>query len=515
MLKLLNKLEDTAANHIKTGIVLLGVLIAAQVQYIQHGWINPDSVLYFEAARLFANGEWKAGFDIFPWPFYSLWIATLHKLTGFGVHLSAQILNVLFFGVATHAFLNIIQLAGGKQRELISAALVWLSAPYMVGDVLEMLMRDEGFWAFYLSALVFFIRFHQHHKFTDALFWQLCIILATLFRIEGILFLMLLPAALLLAHSEPARDRIRHFLIAHSINLALTLALIIIVASGMLPKTSLGRLNEVFTQDIFHQFTALFRERSQIMSDQVLGNYLEEFATAGILLTFIYAIVAKIISATGLVHVALATAGIKHRKSLMNPQVARVLLIIAAIAVANMALIISKVFVLSGRYVLSLSFILMFFASFYLAFLFKYLQNSTSDERKLRWVTIALIIFMSLSLIKNILPKEKSYNYMQDAVSWLIDHNPRQLPVFYSDPRMRYYANADYIGRWDDNWEHVTTAIKDNSIRRYQFLVIDHKKEDTKNETYLNMSLPEYKEVYRSSNRKGKKSVAVYSRSSP
>ena len=79
-----------------------------------------------------------------------------------GIQTAAQLLNVLFFGISAFSFTQIIRLAGGSQLTMLAGALILFSAQYIVGDVLEMLMRDEGFWAFYLSGLVFFIRFYQH-----------------------------------------------------------------------------------------------------------------------------------------------------------------------------------------------------------------------------------------------------------------------------------------------------------------------------------------------------------------
>jgi hypothetical protein len=57
---LLNKLLQLPTGRLTGLLTVVGVLIAMQINYIQHGWINNDSVLYFEAARLFSIGEWKA-----------------------------------------------------------------------------------------------------------------------------------------------------------------------------------------------------------------------------------------------------------------------------------------------------------------------------------------------------------------------------------------------------------------------------------------------------------------------
>ena len=219
MQKILQKLAALSCQKLHWWVVAISILIAAQVQYIQNGWINPDSVLYLESAKAFSNGNWKAGFDIFEWPLYSLCITLINKITLLGVHVSAQILNVIFFAIATYSFIKIITLAGGKQRQIIAGALIWLSAQYMIGGVLEMLMRDEGFWAFYLLGLVFFIRFYQKQQIKNALLWQVCIIVATLFRIEAILYLLFLPFILLFQTQNTWQQKVTQFLKAHMLEL--------------------------------------------------------------------------------------------------------------------------------------------------------------------------------------------------------------------------------------------------------------------------------------------------------
>jgi len=399
MQKYLFHLEKKSTQTLQNWVVLLAVIIAAQVQYIQHGWINPDSVLYLEAAKFFSNGNWKAGFEVFSWPFYSLCITLVNKITQLGVHFSAQILNVLFFAIATYSYLKIIQLAGGKQRQIIAGALIWLSAQYMIGGVLEMLMRDEGFWAFYLLSLVFFIRFYQQHQLKDALLWQVCIIIATLFRIEAILYLMFLPAILPLQSGYNIKKKWMLLLSANAINISL--AMIIVMAfsfNDSLSSNLLGRLNEVFTTNLWQQFTQQLNEKSSIMSSQVLGEYLNEFATEGLLITFLYVMSVRIISSTGISIVILSAFAIKNHQRLFNPFAFQVLSATAIIALINMALIITKVFVLSGRYVLALSFILMIFAAFFFAeLLYKNQQN-----KKIKWLVIALVVFMLGGAVKKL-----------------------------------------------------------------------------------------------------------------
>jgi hypothetical protein len=506
MQKILHILEKKSCIQLQYWIVLLAILIAAQVQYIQHGWINPDSVLYLEAAKFFSNGEWEAGFSVFAWPLYSLCITFIHKITQLGVHVSAQILNVIFFAIATYSYIKIIMLAGGKQKQIIAGALIWLSGQYLIGSALEMLMRDAGFWAFYLLSIVFFIRFYQESNFKDALLWQICIIVATLFRIEGLLYLLFLPFSLLLQTECNIKQKWGNLLIANVINIGLAIIILLIFTlnDGLSTKI-LGRLNEVFTINLWQQFTANLSEKSLIMSTQVLGKFLEEFATIGLLLTFLFAMFAKTISTTGLIVVCLSTLGIKNNKRLFNHQAYQVLSAAAIIATISMGLIITKVFVLSGRYVLAFSFILMVFAAFYFAeLLFKKTQNN-----KTHWLALLLVLFMFGGGLKNILPKKQGYNFMQEAVAWVIADNVDNKPVFYDQARMRYYAGAEFIGTFE-HLSYLQSMIDNNSIANHDYILIESSKKDNQAKALIESKLPGYKLIKQFNDAKAKKSVLIY-----
>jgi hypothetical protein len=511
MQSLINKIEHTTTHKLHMSIVVLAMLLAAQMQYIQHGWINPDSVLYFESARLMAVGQWKEALQVWNWPLYPVLIATVHKITSLGIQTSAQILNIVFFGLTAFSFVHIIRLAGGSQLTMAAGALILFSSQYIVGDVLEMLMRDEGFWAFYLTGLLFFIRFYQHLKFKDALLWQLCAIIATLFRIEVITYLILLPSLFLFSFNANFKTRIRYFFIGHSLNIFLAIGLILAIAlHGDLSMKSFGRLQEVFTLNLYDELTRKLFKHAAIMSSDVLGKYLEEFAVQGLLLTFTYVMIVKAISTTGLVNFIMAIFAIKNRTALLESKTFSVLSTVALISLMNMALIITKVFVLSSRYVVGLAFILMILAAFQFAAILKCYAGRS--EKKYKWLSILLIAFMSLSIVKNILPKAKGYNYMQDTAIWIKESTKKKKPVFYDDSRVNYFAGEPFAGTWGDSWEVVISAINDGSIYKYDYLQISHSIKRPEREKFFAEKLPQFKEVVRFNSVKSKKSIVIYKR---
>ncbi len=54
MKKIVTAFKNISEDRLIALVTALGILLTARVIYIQHGWINADSVLYFEMARLFS-----------------------------------------------------------------------------------------------------------------------------------------------------------------------------------------------------------------------------------------------------------------------------------------------------------------------------------------------------------------------------------------------------------------------------------------------------------------------------
>lgn len=508
---MINTINRYSPHHIKLTLVLISLAIATQVQYIQHGWINSDSVLYLEAAKLFAAGEWDAGYTVYSWPFYSLWIAATHTITHLSIHQSAQLLNVLFFGITCASFLTIIQLAGGKQLQLVAGGMVLLSAHYLIGGVLEMLMRDEGFWAFYLTSLVFFIKYYQQQQIQHALLWQIAICCAVLFRIEAALYLILLPLLVLPFGKVQTSQKLKRLLQAYSLQIVIATSFIAIIQiNDAFSASMLGRFNEIFTPNLFNDFTRKFQLKSELMGNTILGNYLDEFATVGLMLTFIFVMIAKTVKSTGIINLALAFFCIKNSEKILEVKAEKVLLTAATISIVNMAIIITKVFVLSGRYTVGLALPLMILGSFYFAHLIE--ENNKKSSKYRRWIIGLLIIAMTLGFVKNLIPKKEGYNFRQDAAAWLVKANKKNHAVFYDEKRLRYFANEPFIGNYPQNSYSLENKINKEDFNQYQYLMMTVNKKYPSYEKIIAKRLPNFTEIKRFYSNKKNKSIVIYER---
>lgn len=505
MIKNLRSLTD---NQTQALLTLLASLVAWRIIYIQNGWINDDSILYFEVARLFALEEWKQGLALYNWPLYSALLAFLHKLLDINIQQVAEILNVIFITVSTYSFMAIIRLAGGNKITMLFGSLLLFSTPYLVGDVLPMLLRDQGFWAFFLLSIQFFILFYRTEKFSHALLWQLTAIIAVLFRIEATTFLVLLPFVLFT--KENAQHRVREWVYANSLSLlAFTIILSLLLLIPSLSLKSFGRLNDLFSLLIlsYNNISETFVAKAQIMNEQILGDFLDDYGMLGILLTMGAILVSKCMLSPGWVASIILMSNWKNSLNDVIPDVLKILYWVIAIAILNAAVILTSNFILSGRYIASLSFILLILASFSFTQLF---HSDNTGWKK--YLLILAIILSSVVLINNLRPKDNEYNYEQYAVNWIKTHNKSNSPVFYTTPSTRYYAGAPYAGRGYDDWAYITNAIADGSVQNYSYLVIELKNHQPDKEQQLFNSLDNYKLVKEFMGFRSKKKVMVFAK---
>jgi hypothetical protein len=503
--KMIRKISLLTESEYQWIFTILAALLAWRVIYIQHGWVNDDSILYFEVARLFSLGEWKQGIALYNWPLYPAIIAFFHKVTGANIQLVAQVLNVILFTLATYSFTSIIRLAGGSKLTMLCGALLLFSTSYIVGDVLPMLLRDQGFWAFFLLSIQYFIQFYRSGALSHALLWQLFAIASVLFRVEAVTFLVLLPLVLLTKNNV---SRIKNWAYANSLSL---LAFILVAATLLfnpnLTLNSFGRLHELFSVlSLSHaNITQAFVAKAHIMNEQILGGYLDGYGMMGVIITMIAILLSKCLLSPGWMASIVLIGNWKNGVKDINPDVLKICYWIIAIATLNAAVILTSNFILSGRYIISLAFIMLVLASFSLAHFCS--LSRTRWQNRLLILTLAVL---SLSLINNILPKNSEYNYEQHAVNWIKTHNTSNNPVFYASPSTRFYAGEPYAGRGYDEWAYTLGAIAVGSIQKYQYLAIELKNHQPEKEKQLFNGLNNYQLTKEVMGFRSKKKVMIF-----
>jgi len=467
----------------------LGALVATWLILNTHGVINQDGTLYVRVASLFVAGEWKQGIDLYNWPFYPLLLAAGHGLTGLHFQTVGHVLAIVFFALSSAAFVLILREAGGKRDVMFSGLFVFLASPCLVGDVVPMIVREHGFWASLLWSLLSLMRFYNTNRFAYALGWGVSAWMATLFRIEGLAFLVFLPSALFFQSCHTWQTRMRMFLKAHSMLLAGSIILLgSLLFYPSLKLDDLGRLHEPsnIIVKVFYEIDHGLKDKAQIFGTQVLGKWLDEYALPGLLLTLVWVLLAKVVVASGLGQTILCAIALKKRDFFNGILSCPILILFALVGFVNCVFILLNSFFLAGRIISPVAFAVQMIAAFMLADLYQDYRDSEKKTARIGFLIVVLLL--AGQLIKTIWPESSGDDYEIKAAKWMEANKMPNERVFYDGMRLRYYA-GEFKNDKDLDWSGVQRLFTDRSIENYHYLVVHGPRKHPEQVQYINERL--------------------------
>jgi hypothetical protein len=172
---------------------LMIMLFAIWSVVIQDGHINRDGLLYLKQAYLIAEGSWKEGLDLYPWPFFSILIAIFHKVSGLHLQVVAHAIDLVLFGIAVWFYLKTLKLIYKQQHIIFYGGIILLSFIPIMDDYVGMVLRDHGLWAGCMMGTYFYFKNYKEYSLKNSINWQFGFLFAMFFRPEGLVFLLLLP----------------------------------------------------------------------------------------------------------------------------------------------------------------------------------------------------------------------------------------------------------------------------------------------------------------------------------
>ena len=443
--------------------LLLALCIACKVMYNQHGWVNTDSLLYFEQARLIAAGEWKAAYALFTWLLYPGLIAGIHQLTSLSIQTSAQCLNAVSFVLFVAGFQRLLLESGAKLRTLHWGHWLLFSTPYIVGDVLGMLLRDEGFWAAFCWGLVYCLRYLRSHTFKQAIAFQCCMLIAMLLRIEAVAYLVALPLLCLLQSDNSVRQRMQHFLIANLLALIASIVLLLGLLTGKIQTAQLGRLQEVLQHlwYLFGDIHTVIQQKAEVMGKQVLGPYLDDYARFSVWSSILLIVLYKSIKVAGLPALFCLLWPQRRWWAALPKTHQQVALSTYILGLIVSTVIILNVFVLSSRYVIAGGIIMIWLAAFAVADLQKHWP---------RMLRQAFVLIVATLFILNLWDRAHP-DLDRLAVNYIASINPQHKPVFYDTENARFYAGQPFLQRVEGPALFVAT-VDAQRISDYDYYMI-------------------------------------------
>lgn len=431
--------------------VLFGLAIA--LFQIQHqGLLIEDTFLYLKTAVIYQDEGFTAAMRVYPWPFYSVLLATLATTTGLSLLTTAYLANLIFQSWLLWIWLEIIKCFDKSTLTLLCAAIVFLV--YSRFNTLRPdVLRDFAYLACLFTALWSLLRYSETQKHQHLIFWLVMSAIATLFRVEGIVLLLLMPLVILFFKSWTLRQRIKGFIIASMIPIGLFMGLITVVFYA--PGAYLGRLQQLPFDllKVINTVFSKFAQSEQIIAQQILpsfsANHSDLLLLTGLVSVF-FVVLLKSLTST---YVVLAIHSIYTKVWLMQTNKTKVLITFIVINLLISCYFFAVRYFIISRYFMAMDLAILVGLSLSLATLVKQVfakdpQAHVFEKGLLIIVSIGIATSLLKSFDINIRKSihhgnASKYAHLKEAGLWLNRRLPNTAVLYSNDDTVSYYASRD------------------------------------------------------------------------
>ena len=396
--------------------------------------INGDGILYIDVAKAFLNGGVSGAIDVYHWPFYGILIGLLHRLTGLSFEYSAGLLNTIFMMLACVVFVRIYEEISGKEARIQVAAILILALP-VLNDYRELAIRGHGFWAFMLLALYCFIQYSRSPDLKNALKWQLGIMVAILFRLEGLAFLVLAPFCFLLI-AEERRRIVTHLLRLNGLFILLaTVVVTFMLVSGALTFPSsleipyqLDYISPMALIGAIDTEAEIMYARNELMTSADDARLI--LASGALML-----VVVKVALNAGLPFLAVWGYGVQ-RKWLKLTRESGIVAYFAVTGFLVLIAVVGNYFFLSSRYTVLTVLLISLIAFQYV----DYLLRDLSRHQLHKW-KIAAWVFILVLFLDGVISGGASKQNIRVAGEWLKSEIAVEEKIACNEARLEFYSD--------------------------------------------------------------------------
>ena len=409
--------------------------------------LNNDGILYLQSAEAFARSGWQAAMEVYPWPFYSILIAWLGKLSYLSFEHAAYVLNATLLVIIVTTFITLLTELGASRTIQFLGALIILGHPRL-HHYQNYIIRDFGYWAFSLLSVLYFIRYYRNLRWRYALGWGICISFATLFRIEGAVLCCLSPLVLLVRSNIGLRDRFGQTLKAYTVHgIILSILLIWWLAMPDGSGAQLGRLEEFWyqMQNGLQLLSNNIKDKAVLISETVLDERSKGWGLTMTISGLAGIYFHRAINTLGPLHALLCGHAACKKLIPIYDGAEKVLMYLTLLNLAIPAIALGQSFYLSHRFLMLASLLLLLWSPFSLNSLFQQWQ----DKRRVLTVKSLLFPFVvlafSIMLVYAFVPLKESKAYIISAGTWLKHNMPLQARLYSNSEQISFYAKRQSI----------------------------------------------------------------------
>jgi hypothetical protein len=461
---------------IRFSVVLLSVAFSLWA-LLQNSVINRDGTLYIHVASRVAAGEWREAFALYNWPFYSMLIAGTSALTGLGLEAAAHCLNALSFVVISVTFVSLVKQLGGGRKVLVAAAMIVLLYPGL-NENRSAVIRDPGHLGFYLLAILFFLKYQSAPLWRYAIGWGSAMLVATLFRIEGLVFLVIVPWALLVDGSRTFGERLRVYLKVNTVLFATIFGVFLVwlLARDSEVWSSLGgtRLarSEVFLTALQRILFQTLPNKADILATTLLDKFSASYAPTVIAITLGTILACEGLETLTVLNATLVGMAICFRGLFAGKFSRKIWMTCIALNLALLLIIVVVNFHLTGRSSLSLALTLMLAAPYGLVSLYE--RWAWRGGRSLRsWVLPAVCVWLAISAVDGLVSFGPTKKHIKEAGIWIRENSSDTALLFTEETVVAHYAgrpSGKRVGPYSN--QKSVELIKSGEWKKYDILAV-------------------------------------------
>ncbi|MCP3680063.1 MAG: hypothetical protein GY782_07365 [Gammaproteobacteria bacterium] len=427
-------------SHISRFIYLYAILASLALTFIISSWqqpFNSDGIRYLNAAAAYQQHGFHAALAIYSWPFMSIVIAVLASVSHLSLLHAAYLFNFIADTLTVVAAVALAPVFGFSRGQQLLLLLLLLIFPWF-NHFRTHIMRGHGYYAASLLAMLLLIYHAKQPRLLVALGFSIIAMVATLFRIEGAIILLVVPLVLLCNRDHSIGQRCWASFSCYLLpGLAVILLMVILWHQGHLSLQRIGQIKMDILQPLHQPLHAFLHARDKIAAN-ILPFHSKHDSVWLLSGGLIAMLLQGIISALGGFYCILALYTLCQRPLLQERQASRVVMAYLLINLLIGAAFLLENFFLSRRYIALFVLIMVLILPRGISQLYHYYC------RDKRWWQRAILLLLLLGLLANAVATiwhfGPSKRYVIDAGAWMAQQLPADKKVYIADPQLAYYA---------------------------------------------------------------------------
>ena len=431
--------------RLRISVALLS-LIFTILAIVTDDVLNVDGVLYVEMAEAFITHGLAGTANLYNWPFYSILAAFISQITGLSSLYSFYALNILLFILVTDACLCLTSTRIKNSIQLTIAAIIILCL-FSLNEYRDFIIRDIGYWAFSLYAVYHFIAYLKTYKTQHLLLWQITIVIAILFRVEGLILLALLPLTLFFQQTP---QRLKAFFISYAWILVLGLSSSIFYILTPSTIDAFSKLSDITSYMDWQRHWEFLINAANLIDEKLIHPLAQDQKYGAIIIAFGFCAVTitEILSALSIPYVLLSIISFSNKRAVFNLPYNSIFLSIFFIQFSLLLIFFITKQLQTTRYCLLAGIILLIW---WLPAITTYIQKSF-EQKQLRSILFICLILLYSAV--DAFHHTGSKEYIISDSSFAAKSLPKDSIVITNNRLIGFYLkqsnkNIDVKFRWD------------------------------------------------------------------